>query len=395
MQVVILADRMGQEMAPMDQRYPPALLPLAGRSILERNLDMLADHPDVQTATVLYGRSPEWFRAVCHQDDRWGIPIRLYPVIGEREPREHMLRLGGRIVYPCLVVRGDVLLEREWIDHPVLHAPVVIARGPQDPALNRLRWSALRENLMLGPSLLASLSHYHELTMSVLSTSQPVAPHGTLILDGLWGSAGTATPDISVLDHGFMGPVSHVEKGAWLHSRCVLETGCYVEEGAELEDVIIMPFTHVNGAQRLKNGIFFEGTLLDSNLGYWKKDRRQAGTLVTRGVSFTPPHRPSHTERAIGGVLAMCYGLTGRFGREKYKALMEVARGEQRLIGPVPSKSPELLGYAARVTRGVFTAPVRRRSPDPIADCIDSIHLSEKPRLRNALSGWFRLLRTR
>ena len=94
-------------------------------------------------------------------------------------------------------------------------------------------------------------------------------------------------------------------------------------------------------------------------------------------------------------MLAMCYSLTGRFGREKYTGLMEVARGEQRLIGPVPSKSPELLGYAARVTRGVFTAPARRRTPDPIADCIDSIHLSEKPRLRNALSGWFRLLKTR
>ncbi|MCM5703271.1 hypothetical protein [Larsenimonas salina] len=385
MQVIILADRMGQEMAPMDQRYPPALLPLVGRSVLERNLDLLADTPDIQAACLLYGRSSESFRAMFNRSDRWGMPIELYPVIGERDPREHLLRLGGNVMYPCLVVRGDILLHPDWIKAPGKDAPVVVARGPEDLNLIRLRWSELREERTLSPCLLASLSDYHQLTMDILQRQTPVAPHGTEILDRLWGSAGTATPDTSVLEQGFMGAVAHVERGAWLTGHCSLETGCYLEEGAELENMVVMPYSHVGGVQRLKNGIYYEGQLLDPKLGYWFKDRRQAGTLVLRGVAFKPQHRPGKSERLLSALLwVMVLPLAGKT-RALRGELAKVVGQQQRLFGPNIEHTPAILGYAARVTRGVFIGPKRCLRPDIVADCIDAIRLTEYPKLRQVL----------
>ena len=110
MHVILLADRLGQEVAPIDRRYSPALLPIAGRSVLERNLDLLVGR-GVTHISLIIARDPEWFRARIADGSRWGIDLDILPMPGERDPREQIKRLGAMAALPAPVLRADVLGE--------------------------------------------------------------------------------------------------------------------------------------------------------------------------------------------------------------------------------------------------------------------------------------------
>ena len=54
MRTIILADRLGHELFPLTDRTCPALLPVAGKSVLEHNLDMLAN-AGIKRAVIVIG----------------------------------------------------------------------------------------------------------------------------------------------------------------------------------------------------------------------------------------------------------------------------------------------------------------------------------------------------
>ena len=321
MHVILLADRLGQEVAPIDRRYSPALLPIAGRSVLERNLDLLVGR-GVTHISLIIARDPEWFRARIADGSRWGIDLDILPMPGERDPREQIKRLGAMAALPAPVLRADVLLMPEWFKDDSLTiseqamasgAPVCHPASVADPSLARLHWPELRDNAQLGPALLASLSHYHALVMQALDADDSgLTPHGERgVLPGeqdlhhVYYAAGATRLDESRLTGGFAGITTHVEPGVLLKGHCCLEQGSYVEEGAMLEDCVILPFTRVHGGQQVNAGILFEGEALDRTAPHWLKDRRQAGAASQRGVAYRNPARPEWQERILAALIAL------------------------------------------------------------------------------------------
>ncbi|HBJ28568.1 hypothetical protein, partial [Cobetia sp.] len=331
MHVILLADRLGQEVAPIDRRYSPALLPIAGRSVLERNLDLLVGR-GVTHISLIIARDPEWFRARIADGSRWGIDLDILPMPGERDPREQIKRLGAMAALPAPVLRADVLLMPEWFKDDSLAiseqamasgAPVCHPASVADPSLARLQWPELRDNAQLGPALMASLSHYHALVMQALDADDSgLTPHGERgVLPGeqdlhhVYYAAGATRLDESRLTGGFAGITTHVEPGVLLKGHCCLEQGSYVEEGAMLEDCVILPFTRVHGGQQVNAGILFEGEALDRTAPHWLKDRRQAGAASQRGVAYRNPARPEWQERILAALITLA---TRPFG-SRYK----------------------------------------------------------------------------
>ncbi|MCO7232122.1 hypothetical protein [Cobetia sp. Dlab-2-AX] len=407
MHVILLADRLGQEVAPIDRRYSPALLPIAGRSVLERNLDLLVGR-GVTHISLIIARDPEWFRARIADGSRWGIDLDILPMPGERDPREQIKRLGAMAALPAPVLRADVLLVPEWFKDDSLAiseqamasgAPVCHPASVADPTLDRLHWPELRDNPQLGPALLASLSHYHTLVMQALDAADSgLTPHGERgVLPGeqdlhhVYYAAGATRLDESRLTGGFAGITTHVEPGVLLKGQCCLEQGSYVEEGAMLEDCVILPFTRVHGGQQVNAGILFEGEALDGTAPHWFKDRRQAGAASQRGVAYRNPARPEWQERILAALISLATRPFGSRYKELRHRLRQVQDSRMRLFGALPERSPPPLDRVGISSAGAIQPPDWRATPDAFAATLEAIQVGQTPGLRSALREAWRL----
>lgn len=401
MHVILLADRLGQEVAPIDRRYSPALLPVAGRSVLERNLDLLVGR-GVTHISLIVARDPEWFRARLADGSRWGVRLDILPMPGERDPAEQLARLGTMAALPSPVLRADVLLMPEWFEEGGLQpsdkaittgAPLCTPLHLDDPALARLHWPTLRDNTQLGPALLASLSHYHALVMQALDASdaqlQPHGERGVLPdaqdLHHVYYAAGATRLDESLLIGGFAGITTHVEPGVLLKGRCCVEQGSYVEEGAMLEDCIILPFTRAHGGQQVTSGILFEGEVLDSRMPHWLKDRREAGAASRRGVAYRNPARPEWFERFLAGLISVGIRPLGARSSVLLHRLRQVQAGRMRLLGVLADKAPPPLDRVGISSAGAIQPPDWRATPDAFAVTLEAIQVGQTPGLRAAI----------
>ncbi|MGS0466778.1 hypothetical protein ACU8V3_06120 [Cobetia marina] len=407
MHVILLADRLGQEIAPIDRRYSPALLPIAGRSVLERNLDLLVGR-GVTHISLIIARDPEWFRARLADGSRWGIELDILPMPGQRDPREQLKRLGAMAALPAPVLRADVLLMPEWFMPDsldiselamTLEAPLCLPSSLKDPALGRLHWRDVRDNSRLGPALLGSLSHYHALVMQALATDDTrLSPHGERgVLPGeqdlhhVYYAAGATRLDESRLSGGFAGITTHVEPGVLLQGRCCVEQGSYVEEGAMLEDCVILPFTRVHGGQQMTAGILFEGEALDERAPHWFKDRRQAGAASQRGVAYRNPARPQWQERLLAGLISVAVRPLGARHKALVHRLRQVQNGHMRLLGILPEHAPPPLDRVGVSSAGALQPPDWRTTPDAFAATLEAIQVGQTPGLRAALREAWRL----
>lgn len=110
MTTVLLADRDGRALGPLEDKTVPALLPLRGAPLLERALEALVS-AGVRSALVVVGpRGPEIERRFG-KGIRWGIALEYVRRAEDETTGAVLRRLEHRLDGETLVLRGDAAIE--------------------------------------------------------------------------------------------------------------------------------------------------------------------------------------------------------------------------------------------------------------------------------------------
>ena len=282
-QALILADRDGSELEPLAGGLLPALLPVAGKPVIQHCIEDLweAGVREVLVAVPAGDRSIE---RELGSGQRFGLSLRYVAVLAGARPDEVLAISGGVIEAPLLLARGDVLRGRAaralldaatGVEADIVHG--TIRSRPAGIALlrrrcrsvNQLEWSQLRSGgrseqtpcVELGDIGFAALDSLPSLFEACLAALEHrfagLLADGRATDDSSLRVAARASIARSVNITG----TARVGRGADLHDdvelagRVEIGDRCVIDAGAQLIDAVVFPGTYVGRGVRLQNAI--------------------------------------------------------------------------------------------------------------------------------------------
>ena len=283
MRTIILADRVGHELFPLTDRTCPALLPVAGKSVLEHNLDMLAN-AGIKRAVVVIGAFADQVRTQFEYGRRWGMELDYWPTRGEEDPNAVLAQLPRQVNDDeLLVIRGDIirtpgiiefLEQAAKLDCPVLHgvfygqaSGVCLCRTLQ-PDLSALHWPALAQGFPV-PSessvefldakvyRLESLANFHQANLDAAAGRIPglTIPGRQTALGLTQGRNSKVSSRSLKVGIAFVGSHCEVHPTAELNHEVVISDQVIVDRYAKLTDTVVLPNTYVGELVNLNHSI--------------------------------------------------------------------------------------------------------------------------------------------
>ncbi|MCX7109788.1 MAG: NDP-sugar synthase [Proteobacteria bacterium] len=290
MRTIILADRLGHELFPLTDRTCTALLPVAGKSILEHNLDMLAN-AGIKRVVVVIGSFADQIRTYFEYGQRWGMEFEYWGTRGEEEPQAVLAQLPKGPDYDqLLIIRGDMLrtpcvaefLQRAaTCEGPVLHGVfhgqalgISLCRAGQAD-LSPLHWPALMQGLPVAAETfielaeakayrLESLAAYHQANLDAAAGRIPglLIPGRQTALGLTQGRNSKVSSRCLKLGVAFVGSGSEVHPTAELSHEVVISDQVIVDRYAKLSDTVILPNTYVGELVNLSKSIAWGNVLI-------------------------------------------------------------------------------------------------------------------------------------
>ncbi len=276
MQALIFADRSGRELHPLDERFCPAMLPLANRPVLEHALLNVVS-AGIRKITLVVSSQADRIERHFGKGAMWGVDINYVLTRGEEDPDAVLARIEGRLKAPLLALRGDIFHSfslPEFIARArTQQGPVVVCHSDgrsvgiclvnRLPAsVESLRWplAAAREQLVEIPgqwSELNGLREYHATSMQLLEEARPdpalreCADDRTLRIgrhaqvDPRNHESGTVLVEEGTL----------VRKTARLEGPCVIGRHCLIDDQVKIRSSLVLPYTCVGRGLLVENAI--------------------------------------------------------------------------------------------------------------------------------------------
>lgn len=324
MEALVLADRLGDELAPLDGYDCPALLPVAGKALVEHCLEDLWE-AGVRVATIAYPATHPHLPARVGDGARFGIRLKYLRTPGESWPAETIARLRPQ-EDRILLARGDVMRGRaarliceaaarqsSGVAHGLTgrsHAGIAVC-DPTDHATSAFDWALLREAQLpislpaigvdqAGVGLVDSPGAWYRAGMLALAGRfRGILPAGrvsgdeTLIRGPRSAIARSALLDGQVR----IGADARVSEDVALSGHVDIGDGAFIDAGAEVSDAIVLPGTYVGRGVRLRNAIACGAWLLRLDLG--TSEEIDDPLLLNRlpgwpGLTPTRPAMPAH-----------------------------------------------------------------------------------------------------
>jgi mannose-1-phosphate guanylyltransferase/phosphomannomutase len=290
MHAIILADRSGHELFPLTSRTCPALLPVAGKSVLEHNLDMLAN-AGVKRAVVVIGPFADQVRTQFEYGRRWGMELDYWGTRGEEDPQAVLAQLPRmQDEGDLLILRGDMLRTpcvaeflalAATLEGPVLHAVshgqamgICLCRT-QRADLTPLHWPVLAQCLPM-PSAssaevldaqayrLESLAAFHRANLDAAAGRIPglLIPGRQTALGLTQGRNSKVSSRSLKLGIAFVGSGSEVHPTAELSHEVVISDHVIIDRHARLSDTVVLPNTYVGEWVNLSSSIAWGNDLI-------------------------------------------------------------------------------------------------------------------------------------
>ena len=270
--VIVLADRLGTELQPLDQVNCPALLEVAGRSVIEYTLEDLAQAGFKQALIV--SAHTELLEKKLRKGARWGLEL------------EHLLSRGGMCLQsalgrahndgPALLIRGDVLRGNcvsEFMNAAMVansecvsgtidgqDAGICLVRGTWSHGAN---WRVLEtgpDDVELGDIgffPLRSLENLHAANMAAVAEElHGITLPGRRADNGITGARQSVNHGARVSNgKAFIGLAAQIGKGVEISGKVAISENAYIDEGASLSNCVIMPGTYVGKDVEIRNAI--------------------------------------------------------------------------------------------------------------------------------------------
>lgn len=254
MQVIVFADRTTGALAEVSDLEARALLPVAGKPVIEYTLESLAD-AGLTDVTLFVGPDAPRLRTLLGTGERWGLQLRIASSRGNESPSALLQRLGSKLKAPFIAMRGDALQGVSVTD----------LGSPQRPmrAHDADGWIMVEDMDQVSAALSQLDAVSDQTNAQYFDLATPVAYHAacTAVLRGqVQGATREGQPTMpglrsgrraQVLGHvapsatSWVGAGARIARDASLRGTVCVEAGCLIERGADLEDCIVMPGTYV------------------------------------------------------------------------------------------------------------------------------------------------------
>lgn len=280
---LILADRDSGDLQPIAEGLLPALVPVAGKPVLQHCIEDLWE-AGVREALIAVPEGDRRIRATFGEGQRFGMNLRYIESEGRLLPGELLSRAGTFADAPMFLARGDVLRGRSAArllalahdgNADIAHGAVgsrpagIAVLRRRCAGVNWLDWIALKHSrpagagflVEMGPAgfaLVDDLASLFEASFGALQGKfAGLVVEGRPVADRSMFLGSRTSIARTVVNAG----VCRVGTGAELHAAVELagcvDVGdrCVVDDGAQLIDSIVMPGTYVGRGVRLQRAI--------------------------------------------------------------------------------------------------------------------------------------------
>lgn len=266
---VIFADRMGDELSPLNQFFPPALLPIAGKSPLEFCLETLCEI-GIKRVYLITARHTPLFKAEFPNGDHWGLELSYLSSKGEESPSKLIKRHQSQLENQQLLVRGDILADQNPANRAELGISIDMLQEGWEQLADQLSWTDLKQTEAQASHLIRELNDLSRLSNMILESKLfTYTPRGILANSRHW----LATPDFSqeraneLLGNLYVGREAMVHDTAKLSGDIVIERGCFIDRGARLKNAIILSNSYIGQNVSIENAIVCGSLLIDLTQG--------------------------------------------------------------------------------------------------------------------------------
>lgn len=335
LRAIVLADRSGESLSPLDERGPVCLLPIASRPMIHYVLEDLA-RSGVSRVVVAASRGSDQIRDSLGDGSRWGIAIEHVLTRGEASLDRVLAKLPGRHE-PWLAIRGDLFLApcaSAFLDVVAHHPTECAAAVDSDGRTLPIAWVRSdqhcgdvlaspdgRRSQELPPGFLpiplhdvrmdplSSHATYHRANVDVAHGKvNGLAPPGTSVAIGLVAGRRSRF-SLRTIRGGASLIGSHVtvQPSAEILGNVVLSDDTYVDHRVTLENSVVLPHTYVGELLEVRNAIVAGDLLIRVDTGAMM---RITDDLLLSDLGRNPitAHLSEYAQRILG-VLVLLLSL--------------------------------------------------------------------------------------
>lgn len=276
MDVIILADRKGQELLPLTSDTCIPLLPLAGKAVLEHTLEALVQ-AGLRKAHIVLSPHAELVKEHVGTGQRWGMDLTFSTSRGEESSLQVLASLQNPPSPPFLMVRGDVvrsgqisdfLAQAETVTGPCVQALcadgnafMMLCREAKPEASELLAWpesgqTAASVVLEGATAKLDSLAAFHQANVDAAAGRLKVLLPGLQTALGMTQGRNTeAYPQNIKQGLALIGAYCSLHPSVELNGEVVIGDHVIIDRRASLENAVIMPHSYIGELVEVRNAI--------------------------------------------------------------------------------------------------------------------------------------------
>ncbi|SDW55008.1 NDP-sugar pyrophosphorylase, includes eIF-2Bgamma, eIF-2Bepsilon, and LPS biosynthesis proteins [Thiocapsa roseopersicina] len=293
-QAVLFADRLGSELIPLTERTSVALLPVAGKPMIEHALESLAK-AGIRRILVVVSPFADEIQRVIGDGTRWGLRLTYTLTRGEEDPTAVIDRLGTRLDGPIVALRGDLIHgfdvpawisaaettpgDSVWADADGVSAACGIHRaGALD--LTPLSWPPTRREASATQTAwipvaaeqvrtVQSLAEYHRVNLDAIAKRLPglILPGRQAALGLTLGRGSRVSPRSLKQGVCLVGARCRIAPDAELTGEVVISDDVIVDRRATINSSVILPHTYVGELVEITNAIVSANTMIRVDSG--------------------------------------------------------------------------------------------------------------------------------
>ena len=280
MDVVIFADRKGQELLPLTDDSSIATLPLAGKMVLEHTLEALVE-AGIRKAHIVLSPHAEQVKAKVGNGERWGMSLTYSVSRGEESPEYELTKIQQTLTPPYLIVRGDIirsgyikdfLQKAETIAAPSVqglfggkNAYITLCSEPLNADLESLKWTDSIQPVTAdtfvdiegGVARLDTLKDYYQANLDAAAGDLK-----TLLIPGRQSALGLtqgrnteAYPQNLKQGIALIGSNCHLHPSVELLGKVVIGDNVIIDRRATIDSSVILPHSYIGELVELRNAI--------------------------------------------------------------------------------------------------------------------------------------------
>ncbi len=248
MKALVLADRLGKELLPLTKKACVALLPIAGKPVLEYAIESLINS-GISDITFVISADAENVEKTFGAGARWGVRFNYILSRGEEHPYDIIQRINNTEEY--LVLRGDIL-SNEIISK-------TCNKDTPKSELDDFCW--IKEKYL---NKLDSLKSFHQTNLDVIAGKfdKLIIPGRELALGLKIGRKSQISPQSLKQGIAFVGSNCRVHPQAELLDQVVISDNVIIDRAATIESSVILPNTYIGEFVEIKNAIVWSNDLI-------------------------------------------------------------------------------------------------------------------------------------